>query len=284
MADSTTINIEDVRAITRLIGECRELGDDSLVWRQHFLASLGQLIGAELLLGGEVGGVLSGDLRIPGGTAWGFEHGFKLEGYLALGEIFAEGPMKSELFAAQVNGVIANQGQGSIYAREQVLSDREWDRAYDYRRISFSLGTDDCLHSLQPTERAADSFDSISICRAPGRRKFGEREVALVKLVHQEIARMVGGALAEYHEPSPSQLPPRVRQVLRCLLEGDGDKQIAARLELSPYTVNQYTKHIFQHFKVNSRPELLARWVRRAWGLRSNWDTAVDAPRFAVAG
>ena len=95
---------------------------------------------------------------------------------------------------------------------------------------------------------------------------------------------MVGGALAEYQEPAPSQLPPRVRQVLRCLLEGDGDKQIAARLQLSPHTVNQYIKTIYAHFQVNSRPELLARWVRRAWGMRTNWDKAADAPRFAVAG
>jgi DNA-binding CsgD family transcriptional regulator len=52
-------------------------------------------------------------------------------------------------------------------------------------------------------------------------------------------------------------------------LEGDGDKQIAARLVLSKYTVNQYTKLIFRHFGVNSRPELLARWVRRGYGGRS---------------
>lgn len=283
MSDSTTISIEDVRAITRIIGECRELGDDSMAWRQHFLASLGHLIGAELLLEGEIGGCLAGNVQIPGGTAWGFEHGFKLDGYLALGQLYAEGPMKSELFSEQIHRIVDNQGQGSIFARQQILSDREWDRAYDYRRISFSLGSDDCMHSWQPTQRT-DYFDSISICRAPGRRKFGEREVVLVQLVHREIARMVGGALAEYNEPAPSQLPPRVRQVLRCLLEGDGDKQIAARLQLSPHTVNQYIKTIYAHFKVNSRPELLARWVRRAWGLRTNWDTAADAPRFAVAG
>jgi len=32
MSDSTTIRIEDVRANTRIIGECRELGDDPLIW------------------------------------------------------------------------------------------------------------------------------------------------------------------------------------------------------------------------------------------------------------
>jgi DNA-binding CsgD family transcriptional regulator len=54
-----------------------------------------------------------------------------------------------------------------------------------------------------------------------------------------------------------------VRQVLRALLEGDGDKQIARRLGLTRYTVNQYVKSLFRHFGVQSRAELLARWVRR---------------------
>jgi DNA-binding CsgD family transcriptional regulator len=63
-----------------------------------------------------------------------------------------------------------------------------------------------------------------------------------------------------------------VRQVLRCLLEGDGDKQIAARLGLSPHTVNQYAKAVFQHFGVRSRAELLARWVRRSFPARFAWE------------
>jgi DNA-binding CsgD family transcriptional regulator len=283
MADSSIIHLADVREITRLLGECRELGDDPIVWRQHFMARLGQLVGAEVLLVGEVGGVLTGELAMIGGTAWGFEHGFNLAGYLALGEVFAEGPMKSELFSAQINTLRGNGGQGSIHARQQVLSDRAWDRAYDYRRISTSMGTDDCLHSMQPL-RQADRFDAISLCRAPGRRPFGERELSLVELVHREVADMIGTALAEFNEPTPSDLSPRVQQVLRCVLQGDGDKQIAARLNLSPYTVNQYTKTIFAHFHVNSRPELLARWIRRGWGLHANWDAADKAPRFAIAG
>ncbi len=283
MADPTTIHSADVRAITRIIGECRELGDDPFVWRQHFMASLGHFVGADLVLGGEVGGAISGNVCIPGGTAYGFEHGFKLEGYQRLGELYAEGPMKSEMFSTVIQRVAAKPGHGTTFARHEILSDRVWDRAYDKRRICDSLGNEDCLHSLHPTGRS-DYFDSIVLGSAPGRRKFSTREVALVKLVHGEVARMVGGALAEFHEPSPSQLAPRVRQTLRCFLEGDGDKQVATRLELSKHTVNQYAKSIFAHFHVNSRQELLARWVRRGWGIRSNWDAATTAPRFAAAG
>jgi DNA-binding NarL/FixJ family response regulator len=81
----------------------------------------------------------------------------------------------------------------------------------------------------------------------------------------------MGGPLARFTDPSPYELPPRARQVLACLLEGDGDKQVAARLAISGHTVNQYAKAIFQHFGVRSRAELLARWIRRGWGNTFPW-------------
>jgi DNA-binding CsgD family transcriptional regulator len=76
-------------------------------------------------------------------------------------------------------------------------------------------------------------------------------------------------------EPSPAALPPRVRQMLKCLLEGDGDKQAAVRLKLSRYTVNEYTKQIYRRFGVQGRAELLARWVKRGWGARCAWADGV---------
>jgi DNA-binding NarL/FixJ family response regulator len=89
------------------------------------------------------------------------------------------------------------------------------------------------------------------------------------------VAPLLGGSLARFSEPSPTALPPRVRQVLKCLLEGDGDKQAAVRLHLSRYTVNEYTKQIYRHFGVQGRAELLARWVRRGWGARCAWADGV---------
>jgi DNA-binding CsgD family transcriptional regulator len=46
---------------------------------------------------------------------------------------------------------------------------------------------------------------------------------------------------------------------------------MAAVLRISAHTVNQYVKVIFSHFRVGSRPELLARWVRRGWSSRAAW-------------
>jgi DNA-binding CsgD family transcriptional regulator len=81
----------------------------------------------------------------------------------------------------------------------------------------------------------------------------------------------VGGPLARFSDPSPCDLAPRVRQVLALLLQGDGDKQIASRLKISPHTVNQYLKTLYRHFRVESRAELLARWIRRGWGEQFPW-------------
>src|SRR5687767_11294301 len=62
--------------------------------------------------------------------------------------------------------------------------------------------------------------------------------------------------------PVPSELSPRLRQTLRHLLEGDGEKQIAAKLGVSRHTVHVYVKSLYRRFDVCSRSELLAHFIR----------------------
>jgi len=57
-------------------------------------------------------------------------------------------------------------------------------------------------------------------------------------------------------------LPPRVRPVLRQLLSGKSEKEIAAQLRLTQNTVHSYVKIIYRRMNVRSRAELLARWVK----------------------
>lgn len=98
------------------------------------------------------------------------------------------------------------------------------------------------------------------------------RDRLLVEEAQRLVTPLIGGPLARFTDPNPRDLAPRVRQVLACLLEGDSDKQIGVRLGLSIYTVNQYTKTIYLHFSVNSRAELLARWIRRGFPTRFSRD------------
>jgi DNA-binding NarL/FixJ family response regulator len=107
--------------------------------------------------------------------------------------------------------------------------------------------------------------------REPTSRDFSVRDRTIVREVQALLSPLVGRELTRFVDPSPSDLPPRVRQVLACLLEGDGDKQVAGRLGLSIHTVNEYTKRIFRHFGVQSRAQLMARWVRRGWSTPPKW-------------
>ena len=65
--------------------------------------------------------------------------------------------------------------------------------------------------------------------------------------------------------PAPAvPLSPRMGQTLERLLAGDSEKEIAARLRLSPHTVHVYVKTLYRRFGVCSRGELFAIFVRRA--------------------
>ena len=62
--------------------------------------------------------------------------------------------------------------------------------------------------------------------------------------------------------PETADLAPRLRQTLQHLLDGDSEKQIAAKLALSRHTVHVYVKGLYRHFGASSRAELLSRWVK----------------------
>jgi len=53
------------------------------------------------------------------------------------------------------------------------------------------------------------------------------------------------------------QLSNRERDVVRCLVEGMSNREIAQKLSISPYTVKNYVFKIFERLGVSSRVELL---------------------------
>ena len=57
------------------------------------------------------------------------------------------------------------------------------------------------------------------------------------------------------------RLSRRLRQTLDRLLAGDSEKQVARHLALSKNTVHVYVKALYREYNVNSRGELLAKFV-----------------------
>ena len=265
----------EMRRIYQIIGECRELGDDLVQWRSHLWLQTAELVDADLMLHAVIDDKPD-EPNMRNGAAWGFENGFNLKGWVTLLQEYGSS-LKSEMTELMLPRIRKEQ-RGNASTRQMLIADRDWHATFDKRVMADTLGTSATIQSYHWLRYDRNSFDAMTITRGVNRREFTEREAFLVGMLHSEITSMIGNALIGYEEPQPSVLAPRVRQVLACMLEGDSDKQIAIRLGISPHTVNQYTKVIFQHFTVCTRTELLARWIRRGWTVNASaWEVQADA-------
>lgn len=290
MSKSRCFRIEDLRAIIQVVGDCRDLGDDPVAWRVHFLHKLAELVGA---CGGNCGqwsglseqsiALIANSKRlllepIPGlpapqlqaEAAWGFQNGLNKDAWEAMYVELVR--TKGRLHPMVVPYFLAlMEENGVCRTRQDLVHDANWYRSRYFRDYHSAIGGDNLLYCHLHSQGPQRLLCELTLVRYPRERDFSPRDRTIVRLAHTTVAALIDGPLASFMEPSPANLSPRCRQVLRCLLEGDGDKQIARRIGISTNTVNQYMKTIFAHFSVHSRTELLARWIRRGWGTRCAW-------------
>jgi DNA-binding CsgD family transcriptional regulator len=153
-------------------------------------------------------------------------------------------------------------GRLVVRTRRELVSDRGWYRSRawdDYRR---PIDLDDQVTSVFQISDAG-TVSIIALLRAPGERQFSAREQRLLSFFHEELGRLIGHSLVSPTEPRPEPLSRRLGQTLACLLEGDSEKQVAARLGLSQATIHQYVTALYRHFRVRSRAQLLAHVMKR---------------------
>lgn len=273
MSRSGRLRASDWRAIRDMTGEARELGDDPFAWRDHWLGRLAKLTDSSM---GHFGEMEVGEDFQPkdvGVAVWGYQ-----EGFIDLGTV---GDQLDEFRRGEVDYFgslrgymrLRSRDDGVCLARRDFIEDRAWYRSTDYQVVQQVFGVDPILYCFRSIPGAGEGeLSGMILNRAKSMANFGPRERAVVREAHDALTPRIGRALARFDEPSPADLRPRARQALACMLEGDSDKQVAARLGLKPSTVNDYAKAIYRHFGVESRPELLARWLRRGWGLRFAWN------------
>jgi DNA-binding CsgD family transcriptional regulator len=277
MSRSNRLRLAHLRAAYLLAAECRELGDDPHLWRRHWLRIAASLVGADIAVSVETAKVRAGEPRDLGFAEWGWENGFNRAGWEAALAEFHDHPdlILTPPLRRYFRRMVKDSGIALV--RSDLMADRTWYRSWNYNHLNLLAGVDHTLwcFGFVPLGNG-DELAGVLLSRAIGDRDFTARERAIVRELQAAVTPLIGGPLARFADPSPSTLSPRVRQVLKCLLEGDGDKQIATRLGLKRHTVNEYVDKIFRHFGVVSRPELLARWVRRGWGGKFAWaDTEI---------
>jgi DNA-binding CsgD family transcriptional regulator len=253
-----------------LAGECRELGDDRTIWRRHFTDRVARLVGADAGIQGEMAGCLTGRNIDLGNIFWLNAGDAPPPFWIEHLTHFRGDPGYSPAMIAYHN--LTRRERGRAVSRTEFLADGDWYGSHDFLKIHEPLGVDATLWCFRPIPGVvADESSGLLLARSTGRRDFGPRDREIAREAHALIAPLIGGALARFADPSPLDLTPAKRRVLAHLLQGDGEKQIAARLRLSTYTVNEYAQVIYRHFRVRSRAELLARWIRRGWNDRFSW-------------
>lgn len=258
MSESQRLRLRDVRSVYRLIGECCDLGSDSPAWRRHMLQSLCRLVGAQVGNGAEARWIGPDRLFAPVlpsvvdlGWAGVREREFFLEWVRSTAP--EDDPKFQRLARLRARLITC--------VREKLIDDAEWYRSGQFNEYHKRSRIDHFILSLHTLGRP-DHVNVTGLNRELGARPFSRRERRIVHLFHHELGPLIGKRLATPGIDPLAGLSPRLRQTLACLLEGDGEKQVAARLGLSRATVHQYVGALYRRFGVHSRGELLALWVR----------------------
>lgn len=272
MSKSDLLRVQDVREAYRLIGDCRDLGADPALWQPTMLKGVCRLVGVPAAVGGE-GRWIRPHQPIQAISA--FSAGLDARGIEYLMAYHRElGPRQDPIFEAMQH----IPDRLITRSRRQLVSDAVWyrSRAWEYHR---PIGIDEQLTSIYQVSDDDGAFAVMTLHRAAGERGFSGRQQRLANFFFAELGRLVGRSLVSAAEPGPDKLSPRLRQTLACLLEGDSEKQVAARLGLSRPTAHQYVTALYRHFKVQSRAQLLAHIIKRMkrTGAWANWPGRVDS-------
>jgi DNA-binding CsgD family transcriptional regulator len=256
VSKSNRLRLSDVRRAFRLVGECLELGDAAAGWLTHAGDGFRSLIGADVTLA---------TLQPPGpflrfDTALAqYDSGWASEANRSFCLRYIGG---TEYFEAPDHKAYRALGRSNVTAaRSWLVPDREWYRSLHFHEHWKTGGVDHYVVTVREAG-SGTATTLFNLSRAVGRRRFTRREVRLVRLVHEELGRLIGGPLSVGPDPAVG-LSPRLRRTLDCLLDGDSEKQAAVRMGISPHTAHQYVKELYLHFGVASRGELHARYAAR---------------------
>jgi DNA-binding CsgD family transcriptional regulator len=261
------VSLKEVSTVIRLVREVCDLWDDPQAWREHLLH------GACRLVGGHVGIILEDDHS----AARGYFGNLCVTSMVGLPDTMRGlvQPAISQLDQRKYDDVSDNvmpgvnklwsqmQQQGWVtLAGNQIADAAAYHVSPFYESYRKQIDSDDFVVSIRLVD-LPQRPEAILIDRPHGAADFGPREIALIKLLHDEVAPLVGVRLTTEEHLSRNGLSKRLRGTLTLLLEGYSEKQVASELKLATRTVHDYVAMLYEHFQVSSRAELLAYFIRR---------------------
>lgn len=154
------------------------------------------------------------------------------------------------------------QGRHFTRTRPQLVGDDVW-RCGRYDPHIRRIGFDAFMYSTIPlTERdGAPVCSTALLFRRPGRPDFDPRQTRLTHAIISECGHLHTDGLNLERADDVASLTPRLRAVLVMLIDGLSVKQVAHRLSLSEHTARTYIKQLYRQFNVQTRPQLLRRFM-----------------------
>jgi hypothetical protein len=250
-----SLSASEMAVLLRLGSEVAGLPADKVVRRRHVIDTLRQMVGAATACCFEANRTGGSGLAHPGTIVY------------SDGTPHTDDPRQNYL----LRGTPANPAARPILQspeayltqrRSAVLDDAHWYGSEHFHAVTRPLNLDDsiCSRLRLPDENVL----YMAIHREIGDEPFTERHCELVQFFNVHAFRLYhvpGKADPAKDDPRVKALPPRLRPVLFGFLDGDGEKQVATKLGLSPHTVHQYAKLLYRHFEVSSRGELLSQFI-----------------------
>jgi len=193
------------------------------------------------------------------------------------------GGVSSQQVAALAQRMLAMDGRGAEFAalaplyaggeaysatRRQLADDRAWRDDPTMQPVRAS-GLDEVMYSWFPFAdgQGATIWSGVWFFRTLSRPPFDARACRIVHRIVVESGPLHVDGLTLAAEPVLRTLTPKQRLVLTQMVDSNSTRQIADHLGLSPHTVNDHIKAIYRHFDVQSRAELMRRFLHTDCGL-----------------
>jgi len=242
------VSKKDLRRILELSGEVAEIstGEERI---EHFLTGVMLLTQTDVL--GMATMTREGDCYKLG---TGYALGLDESGAKVMHEWYLQGgAYRADPFT---RGIIRS---GEATARRQDLLEKsEWYSDPHIEGLK-SMGLDGVMAAVRDTK---NHKIGLVARREWGALAYSEEDREKLDLIASAFQWFFYSLEADGYFGPSLEVPTRLQQVLDGLLKGLTEKEIAAGLMLSPRTVHKYVEQLFRHFRVNSRPQLMALWTR----------------------
>lgn len=154
---------------------------------------------------------------------------------------------------------VLQAGKHRVITLRELVSD-EYFESEEYQQVYLTMGLDESMWSIFPLNQDCESYFCVQ--RAAGEKPFTveeKRHMAVmlrgIRWFHRQLMLSYGLLVAD------SPISASERKVVKALLSGKSEHEIAEKLGWTKATTHSYVTQVFRKFNVRGRAEFAALWL-----------------------